>query len=85
MFGLGQGYLFKQVYSDDTLTEAWRKVRTGTRLAGVDSVTVEQFQARLFSNLKTLQNDLRQRRYTPQPVKRLTLPKPEAPHGSWVF
>jgi len=77
MFGLGQGYLFKQVYSDDTLTEAWRKVRVGTPIAGVDSVTVEHFQARLFANLKTLQNDLRQRRYSPQPVKRLSISKPD--------
>ena len=40
MFGLGQGSLYKQVYADETLTEAWRKVRLGTDLAGVDGVTV---------------------------------------------
>lgn len=77
MFGLGQGNLYKQVYADDTLTEAWRKVRLGTDLAGVDGETVAQFQARLFANLKALQQDLRRRRYTPQAVKRLTIPKPD--------
>lgn len=77
MFGLAQGHLYKQVYADDTLTEAWRKVRVGTDMAGVDGVTVPQFQARLFANLKSLQNDLHRRRYTAQPVKRLSIPKPD--------
>lgn len=77
MFGLGQGALYKQVYADDTLTEAWRKVRMGTDLAGVDGITVAQFQARLFANLKALQSDLRRCRYAPQPVKRLASAKPD--------
>lgn len=75
MLGLGQVSLCKQVYSDDTLTEAWRKVRTGTEMAGADGVTVNLFQARLFANLKALQTDLRKGRYAPQPVKRLSIPK----------
>ena len=75
MLGFGQGSLYKQLYSDDTLTEAWRKVRVGTEMAGVDGVTVSQFQARLFANLKALQTDLRKRRFSPQPVKRLSIPK----------
>ena len=75
MLGLGQGSLYKQVYSDDTLTEAWRKVRTGTEMAGVDGVTVNLFQARLFANLKALQTELRKGRFSPQPVKRLSIPK----------
>ena len=73
-FGI-QGPLYKQVYADDNLTNAWRHVRTGTELAGVDGVTVAQFQSRLFANLKSLQEDLRRRRYMPQPVKRLSMPK----------
>jgi group II intron reverse transcriptase/maturase len=63
------------VYADATLTEAWRKVRTGTDLAGVDGMTVSQFQARLFANLKALQQLLRSRRYIPQPAKRLSMLK----------
>ena len=47
MLGIRHSRLYKQVYADDTLTEAWRHVRTGTDQAGVDGVTVVQFQARL--------------------------------------
>jgi group II intron reverse transcriptase/maturase len=75
MLGLKHSKLYAQLYSDDALTEAWRKVRLGTAIAGVDDVTVGDFEDRLFSNLKMLQDDLRQRRYTPQPVKRFYLTK----------
>ncbi len=77
MFGIGASQLYQQVYSDTTLTEAWRRVRVGTDQAGVDGVTVVQFQARLFANLKALQSLLQQRRYHPQAVKRLSIPKPD--------
>ena len=75
MLSLGASRLYKQVYADDTLTEAWRHVRLGTEQAGVDGVTVVQFQARLFMHLKALQTILRQYRYQPQPVKRISIPK----------
>lgn len=75
VLGLWQGVLYRQVYRDDVLTQAWRKVRVGTLLAGVDEVTVPQFEAHLFANLKALQDDLRHRRYSPQPVKRFSIAK----------
>ena len=75
MLGIRHSRLYRQVYADDTLTEAGRHVRTGTDQAGVDGVTVVQFQARLFANLKALQNTLMQQRYYPQPVKRIAIPK----------
>jgi len=75
MLGLSRSTLYTQLYTDDALTEAWRKVRLGTTVAGVDDVAVADFEDRLFSNLKSLQDDLRQRRYTPQPVKRFYLTK----------
>jgi RNA-directed DNA polymerase len=75
MLGLTHSRFYKQVYTDATLTEAWRHVRTGTDQAGIDGVTIVQFQARLFANLKALQATLMQQRYYPQPVKRISIPK----------
>ncbi len=75
MFHLSSARLYPQVYADNTLTEAWRHVRVGTEQPGVDGVTVAQFQARLFQNLKSLQTTLMQRRYQPQPVKRISIAK----------
>lgn len=71
MFGFGSRKLYGHIYSDTALTEAWRKVKGGTAVAGVDAVTTAQFEVQLFVNLKTLQDDLRQQRYYPQPVKRI--------------
>lgn len=75
MFGRGSAQLYPQVYSDDTLTEAWHRVRVGTDQPGVDGITVVHFQSRLFANLKALQTTLQQRRYYPQAVKRLSIAK----------
>jgi RNA-directed DNA polymerase len=75
MFGLSGGKLYRRIYADAALTDAWRKVKGGTDMPGVDEVTVDQFETRLFLNLKTLQEDLRQRQYYPQPVKRIYLHK----------
>ena len=77
MFGFGRSTLYRQVYSDAVLSTAWQKVKGGSEAAGVDDVTVEQFDKRLFANLKALQEELRCGRYYPQPVKRIYLHKPD--------
>ena len=69
--------LYTRVHSDEILTEAWRKVRANSQVAGVDGLTVPQFESRLFMKLKEVQRELETRRYTPQAVKRLSLPKPD--------
>jgi len=75
MFPLGGGKLYRQLYSDKNLTEAWRKVRVNSDAPGVDGMTVQQFGARLFLNLKALQRDLEKQRYYPQPIKRIYISK----------
>lgn len=78
MLGLGAGKLYRQLHSDENLTEAWRKVRSNSDAPGVDRVTVSQFGARLFLYLKTLQQELKKRRYWPQPVKRIYVRKSDS-------
>lgn len=67
--------LYQRVYSDENLTEAWHKVKSNSDAAGIDGVTVPQFQRYLFSNLKALQRDLQKGAYRPQPVKYIYMPK----------
>lgn len=67
--------LYCRVHSDEVLTEAWRAVRASSQAAGIDGVTVPQFESRVFINLKRLQHELADRTYTPQAVKRLSLAK----------
>jgi hypothetical protein len=85
MLTLRQSALYKQVYTDDVLTESWRRVRTGTDQSGVDGVTVASFQAQLFANLKALQTILRQQRYQPQPGSVSLSQRATVPGAHWAF
>ena len=42
----------------------------------MDGVTVEEYGARLTENLKDLVERLKTKRYQPQPVRRVYIPKP---------
>jgi group II intron reverse transcriptase/maturase len=75
MFGWGRSKLYAQVSADAILMAAWRKVKAGTAVAGIDGLTVAHFETQLLANLKAVQAELHQRRYAPQPVKWLSLPK----------
>lgn len=59
-----------------SLLDAWRKVKANHGTAGVDGVTIEQFEKNLRANLEQLAKRLKQDRYEPQPVKRIYVPKP---------
>jgi len=62
--------LYRSVCSDENLTEAWHKVKTkSSGTAGINRISVAQFQRYLFQKLKSLQQDLQERRYRPQPAK----------------
>lgn len=71
-----KGSLFQLVVSDENLTEAWHRVRTqASKSAGIDGVSMGQFQRHLFRELKRLQRDLETGRYEPQPAKLVHIPK----------
>ena len=68
--------LYREVYSDENLTEAWHHVRTRSSEApGVDGVTLTQFQRYLFRELRKLQRELETGRYEPLPVRITSLKK----------
>lgn len=72
----GNSRLFRQVISDENLTEAWHRVRSQrSKTAGVDGVTLEQFQRHLFREMRKLQLELETGRYEPQPAKLAHIPK----------
>ncbi len=70
-FTNGFSKLYRAVYTTENLTEAWRKVRANKGGPGVDEVTIEKFQANLFTNLKNIQHSLQTKNYHPLPVKRI--------------
>ena len=68
--------LIDKVYAAANLDAAFTKVAANGGTAGVDHVTVEAFERRREANLTTLQRQLQDGSYRPQPVRRTWIPKP---------
>ncbi len=74
--------LYDQVYTVQNLADAWKKVRragiSGLSkgwAAGVDGVSILDFDRNWTDNLAELALTLEQRRYQPQPVRHVQIPK----------
>jgi len=72
--------LYDRVYRRDVLWAAWEQVRVNKGAAGIDGVTIDQIvnaedgPQRL---VEELHEELRSKTYRPQPVKRVSIPKPD--------
>src|SRR3981189_3179749 len=61
------------------LVAAWAAVWATKGAAGVDHVSIPQFQERLHHNLDRLHDELRSGTYVPQDIRRHWIPKPGSP------
>lgn len=68
--------LIDKVVSQKTLERAFVQVKANQGTAGVDYVTVEQFEQHKDENLEKLEQALREGSYQPQGVRRVWIPKP---------
>ena len=76
--------LYDRIYRWDTLMTAWNQVAENRGAAGVDGVTIQDIVSRgddetsgLIDFLVELQKELQEKRYQPQPVRRVYIPKPD--------
>lgn len=67
--------LIDKVWKETTLREAAEAVIRNAGAAGVDGQTTELLKARVEETITTLNRQLREDRYAPQPVKRQWIPK----------
>lgn len=67
--------LIDKVYNWKNLCTAWRKVRANKGAHGLDRVTIRMFEADAEMHLREIQRKLVQRRFAPQPVRRVYIPK----------
>lgn len=68
--------LMDKVYSERSLRAAFTQVKRAKGGAGVDHVTIAQYESRLEENLKSLSERLRSGTYRPQSIRRVWIPKP---------
>jgi RNA-directed DNA polymerase len=67
--------LMDKVYASATLRAAFGNVRANGGAAGVDHVTVADFEQHLDANLRALGEGLRSGTYRPQAIRRVEIPK----------
>ena len=67
----------EQILSKDNLNAAYLQVVRNKGAAGVDGMTVEELGAYLSENGESIKEQLRARKYKPQPVRRVEIPKPD--------
>lgn len=68
--------LFDKVFSERNLWGAFQQVASKQGAAGVDHVSVAQFERGLPETIWEISDQLRQGTYQPQPIRRVPIPKP---------
>ena len=69
--------LMEEVCERANLIRAWKRVRENQGSPGVDGRTIDETLAYLREHWPTMQAQLLNGTYTPQPVKRVLIPKPD--------
>ncbi len=69
--------LMEEVCERKNLEIAWKRVRANKGSPGVDGLTLDDTAAYLREHWPTIREQLLTGTYTPQPVKRVEIPKPE--------
>src|SRR5437868_231136 len=67
--------LFRQIVSVPSLYQAWRKVRANRGAAGVDAISLDEFEMNLTANLRELSRSLLSGTYQPMPARFVTIAK----------
>lgn len=67
--------LLEKILSDDNIKLAKKRVYANKGAGGVDGVTVQQLEEYMITNWNSIKQEIRERKYKPQPVLRVEIPK----------
>ncbi|MBQ2109003.1 MAG: group II intron reverse transcriptase/maturase [Bacteroidales bacterium] len=68
--------LLEEILSKENMTQAYKRVVANRGASGVDGITTEHVKEYLVENWESIREKIRNRKYTPQPVRRVEIPKP---------
>lgn len=69
--------LLSAVLARENMQQAWKRVRSNKGAAGVDGLGIDETTERLRTEWPLIREQLRHGTYRPQPVRRVTIPKPD--------
>ena len=67
--------LIEVILRDENLEEAIKRVKSNKGVAGVDKMTVDEIDEYFKANKETVKKQILEKKYKPQPVKRVYIPK----------
>ena len=68
--------LLDRILSRNNMNLAYKRVRANKGAGGIDDVEVDELYNYIKENWKSIEEQIRQRIYKPQPVRRVEIPKP---------
>lgn len=68
--------LLEKILSRDNMFAALKKVKANRGAGGTDGISVEEIDGYLKENWVDIRDRIRKRKYKPQPVRRVEIPKP---------
>jgi RNA-directed DNA polymerase len=69
--------LLSAVLARENMQQAWKRVRANKGAAGIDGLDIDQTAERLRTEWPGIRGQLLHGTYRPQPVRRVTIPKPD--------
>lgn len=68
--------LLEEILSQGNMILAYKKVKANRGTSGIDGIGVDEIDEYLRENWETIRDKIRRRKYKPQPVRRVEIPKP---------
>ena len=70
--------LLEEILSRENMMRAYKRVVANKGASGVDGITTEEVREYLIEHWEEIREQIRNRKYKPQPVRRVEIPKPNA-------
>ena len=68
--------MLEKILSDENIKTAYKRVYANKGVGGVDGVTVNELEEYMKEHWSSIKEQIRERKYRPQPVLRVEIPKP---------